>query len=232
MSTPAVSVALPYQQEQRRLTTFFRLPLAYIPLIWLNLWSILTFFAVVFAWFALLSTGRYPQSLYAICSGWARYDAKVYGYFYLVTDRWPGFSADDPQDYPVRLTIGEPLAAYDRTKVLFRMLLAIPPALIAYAMSLVASVGAFLGWFCIVFTGRLPESIHQITRLGLSYRVRVIPYFLLMTETWPGFTDDGSGAALGSGDARGSVTAPPVAPSPFGESPQAELPGGFEPPTG
>ena len=37
----------------------------------------------------------------------------------------------------------------------------IPPYLIAYAMNIVAFVGAILAWFVIVFTGKLPRGIQS-----------------------------------------------------------------------
>ncbi len=237
MSQPDVTLDIPYQQDQSRLTTFFRLLLVIPPAIWLALLGIGAFVAVVIAWFALLFTGRYPQELYGFNSMVARYNAKVNGYYFLVTDRFPGFGADTPADYPVQLRVGPPLPAYDRVKVLLRIILVIPPYLIAYAMNIVATVGAILAWFVIVFTGRLPYGIYGIVRLGLSYQVRVVPYYLLLTETWPVFTQDGDADALrdpGSPAAIAPASPGPGAAAAFGDPPaQAplELPGGFEPPS-
>lgn len=236
MSQPAVTFEIPYQQEQSRLTTFFRWLLVIPPAIWLALIGIVAFFAVVIAWFALLFTGRYPQGLYDFNRMFVRYNAKVNGYYFLATDRFPGFSADEPSDYPVRLHVGEPLPAYDRVKVLLRLILLIPPYLIAYAMNIVATVGAIIAWFAIVFTGKLPHGIYGIIRLGLSYQVRVAPYYLLLTETWPAFTQEGDAEALrdpGSAPAIPPPSAPDPAAAAFGEpvtQAPPELPGGFEPP--
>ena len=133
--------------------------------------------------------------------------------------------------------VGPPLAAYDRVKVLLRIILVIPPYLIAYAMSIVATVGAVLAWFVILFTGKLPHGIYGIVRLGLSYQVRVVPYYLLLTETWPVFTQDGDADALrdpGSPAAIARAAPGPDAAAAFGvPAAQAppELPGGFEPPS-
>jgi hypothetical protein len=51
------------------------------------------FFAAIFAWFAILFTGRYPKALFDFIVGTARWGLRVDAYaFLLVTDRYPPFS--------------------------------------------------------------------------------------------------------------------------------------------
>jgi hypothetical protein len=49
--------------------------------------------AVIFAWFAILFTGRYPRSLFDFVVGVLRWSNRVTGYaVILVTDQYPPFS--------------------------------------------------------------------------------------------------------------------------------------------
>jgi hypothetical protein len=55
--------------------------------------GIAAFFAAVFAWFAILVTGRYPRGLFDFIVGVGRWGLRVNAYaFLLVTDRYPPFS--------------------------------------------------------------------------------------------------------------------------------------------
>ncbi len=53
---------------------------------------LLTFFAVILAWFAILFTGRYPRGLFDFVVGVGRWGLRVEAYaFLLVTDQYPPF---------------------------------------------------------------------------------------------------------------------------------------------
>jgi hypothetical protein len=54
--------------------------------------GIAAFFAVIFAWFAILFTGRYPRGIFEFVEGVFRWGLRVNAYaFLLVTDRYPPF---------------------------------------------------------------------------------------------------------------------------------------------
>ena len=52
-------------------------------------------FSVIIAWFAILFTGRYPESLFRFVEGVLRWGLRVVAYaFILVTDKYPPFSLE------------------------------------------------------------------------------------------------------------------------------------------
>lgn len=92
----AVHIDIDYPDAQRDLNRW--LPLVkwllaiphFIVLVFLGIGA---FFVVIFAWFAILFTGRYPRGLFDFVEGVFRWGARVEGYaLLLVTDRYPPFS--------------------------------------------------------------------------------------------------------------------------------------------
>jgi Domain of unknown function (DUF4389) len=92
----AVHLDFPYPDAERDLSR--GLPLIkwllaiphYIVLIFLTIGALL---AAIFAWFAILFTGRYPHSLFDFIEGVIRWHNRVAAYALLmITDRYPPFS--------------------------------------------------------------------------------------------------------------------------------------------
>jgi hypothetical protein len=216
-----------YVEKRSRLTTFFRLILAIPHIIVVYFYGIAAGVVVIVSWFALLFTGRYPRGMYDFVAGWLRYSTRVYGYGCLLTDEYPPFSGDPSIAYPVDVNIAPPKESYDRLKVLFRIILAIPVIIINYAMQIVAQVGAFIAWFAIVILGRQPKGLQDMITLGLSYQQRSTAYMALLTEDWPPFTDDTT-ASVDAAPSFGALAATPPAAGP--ESPTSVPPGGYASP--
>jgi hypothetical protein len=216
-----------YVEKRSRLTSFFRLILVIPHLIAYSFYGIAAGVLVVVAWFALLFTGRYPRGMYDFVAGFLRYETRVFGYGCLLTDQYPPFSGDAGISYPVDLDIAPPKESYDRLKVLFRIILAIPVLIISYAMRIVAEVGALIAWFATVILGRQPKGLQDMIVLGLSYQQRATAYMALLTEDWPPFTDDTT-ARVDPAPAFGALAATPPAAGP--ESPTSVAPGGYASP--
>lgn len=219
-----ITYACDFAERRSRLSTFFRYLLALPHFLVVAFYAIAAAFAVVIAWFSIVLSGSYPGALYNLNAGFLRYVARLNGYVSLATDRYPPFSGGEAPDYPVRLSIAPPLPAYDRLKTALRIILMIPVYLIAYALQIVTLVAAVISWFWIVITGRQNPALHAAINLGLSYNMKAYGYYLLLTETWPPFSDDGE--ALPAAASPAGLTAPPVAPeAPAAATGQASLRG-------
>lgn len=188
MSYP-VTFEADYVEQRSRLTAFFRLILA-IPLaIWLYIYGLVATIAIVIAWFAIVFTARYPKGLYDFVAGFTRFLARFTAYAALLTDPYPSFGGSDDPAYPVRMQFAGPLDPYSRMKTLFRIILAIPIAILRYVMTLMLEIGAIGAWVVIVITGKLPRGLFDLMVLANSYTARSDAYLYLLTETYPPFQD-------------------------------------------
>jgi hypothetical protein len=171
--------------RRRRLTVFFRLLLA-IPLaIWISIWGIAVYVAVVIAWFAALVTGRVPGGLHEFIARYLRAATHLTAYVFLLADPWPPFSGA-PGRYPVDLRV-DPAAPQSRLTVLFRILLAIPALLLVYAFRVVNQLIAFVGWFYCLATGHMHEGMRDVSAWMLRYEVQTYGYMSLLTSRYPSF---------------------------------------------
>jgi hypothetical protein len=184
-----------YVEHHSRVTTFFRLILV-IPLI-VVLWfyEIVAFFVAIFAWFAIVITGRFPDPLYGVLAGFTRFLTRVTGYSSLLVDPYPSFDGAPDGSYPIRMDFDGPLPSYSRVKTGFRFILAIPVAVLRWAIGLLLQVAAIGAWFVIVITGRLPRGLFDVMVLASSYTARSDAYLLLLTERYPPFQDEQTRAA-------------------------------------
>ena len=88
--------------------------------------------------------------------------------------------------YPVRFTF-DPPEHIARWRPLVAWLLVIPHLVILYVVQFVAEVCVFIGWFAILFTGRLPEGLARFPVMMLRYQTRVMTYSVFMQEEYPPF---------------------------------------------
>ncbi len=223
-----------YQEQRSRLTTFFRAFTVLPHLFYLYFYSIPVLFVIMYAWFVVVITGRFPERPYNYIERWERYASFVNSYMYLATDRFPPFNGNEGTEYESRFLLGPPKTEYSRVKAFFRIFLVIPVAFVAYAFGVVAQIGAFCAWFVILFTGRIPKGLHDLIVLGMSYQIRVGPFYYLQTEAWPKFTDNDVAQSIAEAGGVAGELAPPPPPPPAPAAASTATPatvGGFAPPT-
>jgi len=171
--------------KQRRLTVAFRLILC-IPHAFLLFFLNLAGFVVAFlGWWGALFMGRLPGFAVTYLSGLARWNARYYGYLYLLTDDYPPFKFEDDLAYPVVIAIPPP-GRLNRFAVFFRLILAIwaniVSGLVIYGAS---TIVAFIGWLITLITGRLPRPLHLAFTAVLRFETRYACYLSMLTSTYP-----------------------------------------------
>lgn len=200
--------------ERNRLTSFFRFITVIPHLVWLILYSIPAFFAILGAWFALLFTAKYPAGLYGFIEKYIRYSSRVNSYLYLASDSFPPFNGKQEDPYEAVLLIGPPKEHYSRAKTFFRFILVIPYAIILYGVSYILQTVAVLTWLVILFMGHQPAAFQKIMEVSLSFQIRLSVWMAYMTEAWPTVDDPGVVAAPAPAADAPVPPAPPAPPAP------------------
>jgi hypothetical protein len=170
-----------------RLTVFFRILLVIPHLIWLVIWGIAVWFAVLAAWVVGIFAGRVPDGLHGFIASYLRYLTHVYAYYAIAADPFPSFSG--AVGYPVDVEIAPP-TNQSRLTVFFRLLLAIPAYIVLYVLGLVASVVTILAWLYALFAGKQNAGIRDVLAYWLRYNAQTFAYVGLLTQRYPSFSDD------------------------------------------
>ena len=111
-------------------------------------------------------------------------------------------------NYPATFTF-DPPEKVANWRALVSWILAIPHLIIATALRYVSQALALVGWFIIVFTGRLPEGFANFQAMYMRYYLRAMTYAAFMREEYPPFTFAMTPADPGD-DRRVNVTVAPT----------------------
>ncbi len=176
------------------LRSFFGFIYIYIPhgfvLIFNGLWgAILSFIS----FWIILFTGRYPQSFFEYQVGLVRWRARVQARQFNLTDGYPAFGIDS-KDESITVDVPYP-ESISRGMVIVRLFFGwiyvlIPHGIVLWFLSIGVIFALFIGWWIILFTGKLPEGIHNFIVGVLRWGTRVGLYMGNMTDTYPPFSLD------------------------------------------
>jgi hypothetical protein len=108
--------------------------------------------------------------------------------------------------HPADLRLDAPLEVAN-WRPLVHWLLAIPHLLIAGVLGQVAGVVAFVAWFIIVFTGKLPKGLADFQVLVIRYSARAYSYAAFLREKYPEFEFEMTQEDPGTDPLRVDVTA-------------------------
>lgn len=169
-------------------------------------------FVWIWAFFAILFTGRYPRAAFGFMLGVLRWSWRVFYYLYNVagTDLYPPFTLADVPEYPARLDVAYPERLSQGLVLVKWWLLAIPHYVILailfgfsserrevdgrivveYGWPGLVPVLVLIALIAVAVTGNYPRQLYDLVMRFNRWRVRVLAYSLLMTDAYPPFRLD------------------------------------------
>lgn len=179
-----IRLAVTDDLSRNRLTVAFRLILAIPHLIWLTLWGIVVYLAIIVSWFATLFAGQTPQGLHDFIAQYLRYSTHVYGYLVFLADPYPGFLGDSAYDCDLAIA---PPAPQNRWVTGFRVILAIPALIVQAVLGYLLYIVAIISWFACLFLGAMPLGLRNLTAWVLRFTQQTNAYVMLLTDRYPSF---------------------------------------------
>lgn len=143
------------------------------------------------AFWAILFTGKYPQSMFNFQVKFMRWGIRLNSRMLNLVDGYPSFFPKGEDDktnlivpYPENMSRGLLLL-----KAFFGYLyVAIPHYFILFFRMIWGVILAFVAWWVVLFTGRYPKSWHEFQVGTIRWSTRVGLYLANMTDNYPPFS--------------------------------------------
>jgi hypothetical protein len=177
-----VTLAVNDDRRRSRLMTFFRLFLTVPHMVWLLLWGIVAFLAVIGQWLFMLVSGRPAAPLHAFLAAYVRYQTHVGAFLFLVANPFPDFTGHP--GYPIDVVVAPP-ERQSRWATFFRFFLALPAFILSGALNGLLFASGIGGWFAALAIGRMPEGLRNAGAHALRYNAQVNAYGWLITGRYP-----------------------------------------------
>jgi hypothetical protein len=96
-------------------------------------------------------------------------------------------------DYPVRVHFDRPeqssrLLALTGALLFLKTLLLLPHLIVVYFLQIAGIVVAYVGYFVVLFTGKLPEGMFTFMAGVLQWYTRTSAWFFGLTDVYPPFS--------------------------------------------
>lgn len=183
-SDPLLSLEIDYPDSLSRWKIFFKWVFAIPHFLVLSIFGMLISLIVWIAWFVILFTKRYPESLYSLVISYMRWTANVNAYVLFQRDEYPPFG-DGP--YPaVRLNLPYP-TELSRWLIFIKWLLLIPNIVVYMFVGLAELVALLIAWFAILITGNMPRGLFDFITGVSRWGYRINAYSWYLTDRYPPF---------------------------------------------
>jgi hypothetical protein len=147
------------------------------------------------SWLIILFTGKLPPGIAGFQVMYLRYSMRTGIFSAFLREEYPPFTfattPDDPGDDPrVRVDVTPQLTDRNRLTVAFRIILAIPHAIVLSLLGIGVFVCVFIAFFAVLFTGRWPEGLRGFVLGFARWWLRFEAYVFLLTDDYPPFSMD------------------------------------------
>ncbi len=192
-----ITVDIPVDTEERNrwlaasgiflLKTILLLP----HILLLFLFGLMIQFVAWFGFWAIAFTGRMPDLVRRLEIIYLAWMTRAVAWFAGVTDVYPTYGTD--LESAVVVTVEPAPEPQNRLLailgILFvRTLAALPHLIILFLMSFGVLLVAWIGYFIVAFTGRLPLGVHEFVLNYQRWWARVWGWMVALTDEYPPFT--------------------------------------------
>jgi hypothetical protein len=173
----------------RTIFGFFYIMLPHLfVLFFMSLWGAVLGFI---AFWVVLFTGKYPQSMFEFQAGLIRWNLRLNARLLNIADGYPAFGINATDD-KVLFEIENP-ERISRGLVLVRLFFGffyvmLPHGFVLMFYGIWVMILSFLAWWIVLFTGKYPKSFHNDMVGYLRWSERVNLYMSFMTDKYPPFT--------------------------------------------
>lgn len=145
----------------------------------------------VVSWFIIVFAGRLPAGIAQVQCLILRYEARTHSYVLWLREPYPPFefpaTAADPGTDPLRVDLAPQLEDRNRLTVGFRLLLIVPVALFAAAVTVGAVAAVVVAFVAVLVTGRWPRGVRRFVVDAGRLVLRVNAYGRLLVDDYPPF---------------------------------------------
>jgi Domain of unknown function (DUF4389) len=167
--------------------TFVKWILAIPQVIVLGLVGMVAYFMLIYAWFSVLITERYPRNAYDFMVGVGRWATRVNAYIFFMAEEYPPFSMDEIPSYPAHFEPPPfPGEQMPRATAL-QPILAIPAFIFSAILVYVAELVALVAGIMIIANDEYPRGMYDFVVGALRAQARTFAYATMMTTQYPPF---------------------------------------------
>lgn len=153
--------------------------------------ALASMFVTFLSFWAILFTGKYPQSFFEFQRNVLRWNYRVNARILNLADGYPSFGFDQEDEY-VKLDIEYPEHS-DRGLVLVRALFGalyviFPHYFVLMFRYIVTNIFMFIAWWAVLFTGRYPDSMFEFNLGTMRWELRVQLYMMYLNDNYPPFS--------------------------------------------